>query len=82
MYDININIDWNYKEVVNNIEVIKSQVLGVIASFSYFQNRDKTIFMMWLKKTIYSFKFQEWKKDKIIEYIYDDVDIELLKKLI
>ena len=49
--------------------------------FSYFQNKDKTIFMKWVKDTIYSFKFQEWKKDKIIEYIYDDVDIDLLKRL-
>ena len=81
MYNINININWSYKELVNNIEVIKSQVLGVIASFSYFQNKDKTIFMRWVKDTIYSFKFQEWKKDKIIEYLYDDIDIDLLKRL-
>ena len=81
MYNININTDWNYKEVVNNIEAVKSQILGVIASFSYFQNRDKTIFMRWVKDSIYSFEFQDWKKDKIIEYIYGDVDIDLLRRL-
>lgn len=82
MYNINININWSYKEVVNNIEVIKSQILGIIASFSYFQSRDRTIFIRWVKDTIYSFNFQEWRKDKIIEYIYDDIDIDLLKRLI
>ncbi len=81
MYNINININWGFKELVNNIEAIKAQVLGVIASFSCFESKDKLKFMKWFKTTIYSLNFQEWKKDKIIEYIYGDVDIDLLKRL-
>ena len=81
MYNINININWSYKELVNNIEVIKSQILGVIASFSYFQMQEKLLFMRWVKKTIYSLNIEYRQKNRLIEYLYDDVDIEELYKL-
>lgn len=81
MYDININQDWTYKEMLQNIEAIKSQVREKIASFYCYETKERHKFMRYIKMQIYSLNFQEWKKDKIIEYIYDDADLELLKKL-
>ena len=82
MEEININVNWSFKELVENIEVIKSQVWDIITSFSYFDLKKEVDFKRRLKRTIYSFNFEEWKKDRIIEYIYNDVEFSVLKRLI
>lgn len=79
MYGININSDWKFKDILQNIEAIKTQVHGVIASFSYFESRKKLEFMRYIKQSIYSLKIQEGRKNRILEYIYDDIDFEELK---
>lgn len=71
----------SFKEIVNEIEAIKSQIEGLFAFFSYFNIKEENKFKYNLKRQIYSLKFEEWRKDKIIEYIYGDVDLETLKKL-
>lgn len=77
-----INPNWNFKEVVSNIEVIKSSVREIIASFSYFERKQAIAFMYKLRKDIYSLNFETWRCDRIVEYIYDDIDLETLKKLV
>ena len=69
MSDIYINPNWNFKETIENVEVIKSQMGDIIASFWYFDLKKEVDFIRNLKKQIYSLKFEEWKRDKIWEYI-------------
>ena len=82
MSELNINTSWTFKELVENIEVIKSQVWDIITSFSYFDIKKEVDFKRRLRKTIYSFKFEEWRRDRILEYIYNDVEFDVLKRLI
>lgn len=69
MSDIYINPNWNFKETIENVEVIKSQMGDIIAFFWYFDLKKEIDFIRNLKKQIYSLKFEEWKRDKIWEYI-------------
>ena len=69
MSDIYINPNWTFKETIENVEVIKSQMGNIIASFWYFDLKKEVDFIRNLKKQIYSLKFEEWKRDKIWEYI-------------
>lgn len=82
MNELNINTSWTFKELVENIEVIKSQIWDIITSFSCFDIKKEFDFKRRLRKTIYSFKFEEWRRDRILEYIYNDVEFDVLKKLI
>lgn len=82
MSELNINTNWTFKELVENIEVIKSQIWDIITSFSYFDIKKEIDFKRRLRKTIYSFKFEEWRRDRILEYIYNDVEFDVLKRLI
>ena len=82
MSELNINTNWTFKELVENIEVIRSQVWDIIASFSYFDIKKEVDFKRRLRKTIYSFKFEEWRRDRILEYIYNDVEIDVLRRLL
>ena len=82
MSEININTNWTFKELVENIEVIKSQIWDIITSFSYFDIKKDVDFKRRLRKTIYSFKFEEWRRDRILEYIYNDVEFDVLRRLL
>lgn len=82
MSELNIDTNWTFKELVENIEVIKSQIWDIITSFSYFDIKKEVDFKRRLRKTIYSFKFEEWRRDRILEYIYNDVEFDVLKRLI
>lgn len=77
-----INPEWNFKEVVENIEVIKSKTWDIIASFSSFEIKKQVKFKRRLRNNIYSLKFEEWKKDRIIECIYDYFEVEKLQEMI
>ena len=77
-----INPEWTFKEVVENIEVVKSQTEGIIASFSSSEIKKQIIFKKHLREKIYSLKFEEWKKDRIIECIYGYFEINKIKQMI
>lgn len=76
-----INPEWNFKEVVENIEVIKSHTQGIIASFSSFEIKKQLLFKKQLRDKIYSLNFETWKKDCILECIYDYFEVEKIKKI-
>ena len=77
-----INPEWTFKEVVEDIEVVKSQTEGIIASFSSFEIKKQLKFKKHLRNKIYSLKFEEWKKDRIIECIYGYFEINKIKQMI
>ena len=81
MDDIIFEESMTFKEIVECIEAKKTLIEGVLAFFSCFDIKEENKFKYNLKKQIYALKFEEWRKDKIIEYIYDDIDLETLKKL-
>lgn len=81
MSDLNINPNWTFEETVNNIEALKYQVRDIIASFSSFEIKKQLLFKKQLRDKIYSFNFETWKKDRILECIYDYFDIKELKKM-
>lgn len=82
MNDILFDENMTFKEVVGCIEAKKTLIQGVLAFFSCFDIQEEIRFKIFLKKQVYSLKFEEWRKDKIIEYIYDDIEYEILKKLV
>ena len=77
-----INPEWTFKEVVENIEVVKSQTEDIIASFSSFEIKKQIKFKQQLRNKIYSLNFETWKKDRIIECIYDYFEVKKLKQML
>ena len=77
-----INPEWNFKEVVENIEVVKSKTWDIIASFSSFEIKKQIKFKRQLRDSVYSLNFEEWKKDRVIECIYDYFEVEKLQEMI
>ena len=65
-----------FRQFVENCEALKSQYAEVLLPFFNVQ-----MVRCW-KKMIYGLNIEEWKKDRLWEYLNDDIPIELLKKLV
>lgn len=70
-----------FREIVDNIEVIKSHVRDTIASFSSFEIKKQLQFQRELRNQIYSLNFELWKRERILETIYDDFPVYKLKRI-
>lgn len=79
---MNIDLNWKFKDVVEQIEGIKADYKDVITSFLYFDLRKKVKFQYKIKQQVYSLNFEMWKRDKIWEYLNDYVEFESLKRFI
>jgi len=64
-----------YYECVKQVGLIKKDYVSFMHFFNE-EEEDKWYYyqkMREIKKEIYSLKFEEWKKDKLWEYMNDDV---------
>ena len=70
-----------FKEIVDNIEAIKTHVRDTIASFSSFEIKKQLQFQQELRNQIYALDFELWKRERILETIYDDFPVYKLKNM-
>ena len=76
-----INQDWNFKEIVSVLKSLKEQYWEKVRSFSYFDLHEKVVFKRNFRDNIYKLNFEEWKKDKIWDYINNYEFLYVLKRL-
>lgn len=81
-----INEKWNYKECLFFISLVKERYMRIMRSFSPFGgNRECFEQIIEMKKSIYNLQFgeyEEWKKDKLWEYLNDDIEYITLWKFV
>lgn len=72
-----------YKESVLLVDLIKQDYEALTLFFDTSDNRKELLRQKYsIKKQIYSLNFEEWKKDKLWEYINDDVEYSQLWRFI
>lgn len=76
-----INQDWNFKELVGVLKSLKEQYWEKVRSFSYFDLHEKVVYIRKFRDDIYKLDFEEWKKDKAWEYINNYEFLYVLKRL-
>lgn len=69
MKELNINQNWTFKEVVDNLKSLKTDYEGILATFSYFNIHEKAEFRRKTRDKFYYLNLQEWEKDKIWSYM-------------
>lgn len=79
--ELYIDPNSTFKEIVDNIEVIKSHVRDTIASFSSFEINKQLQFQRELRNQIYALNFELWKRERILETIYDDFPVYKLRNM-
>lgn len=76
-----INLLWNFNEAVKNIKTMKQEYYDVLSSFSIYDTKKEVKYKQDTRKQIYSFSFDEWKKDKLWEFMNGDVPYSMLLQL-
>lgn len=66
---VGLNPDWDFKEIVDNLRAIRDFYEDILRSFSDFELHNKVLFMRDTRNFVYSYDFEEYKKDKIWEYL-------------
>lgn len=87
MKELYFDPNWTYNELTLNLKMLRTQYREIVASFSYFQKKEKIAFERKAKKTIYSYPYQEflcnfaWNYLTLPEYTTDysddDINIEI-----
>ena len=67
--------DMSFREIVLNIETLKASYNVALMSFL---NSEKL--KLW-KELIYSFNIREWQKDRLWEYLNNDISISELRTI-
>lgn len=78
MKNLVVNKNWTFEETVKNIEALKSQYCGILASFSCYEIKDKVNFMRNLRDSFYSMNLKVWEIDKLWEYMNDYEELSTL----
>lgn len=73
---------WSFKEAIDKIVAIKQEYLGVLSLFSCFEIKKKRQYIIDTKKDIYSIRIKDWQKDKLWEFMNDDLDFKVLNTLV
>lgn len=77
-----INEKWTYKEIVENILPLRLEYEKICNNFDTndpLQFNQRIAFRKAVKKTIYSFPFEEDTKDMIWRYLHREIGIGTLK---
>lgn len=82
MKELNINQNWTFKEVVDNLKSLRTDYEGILATFSYFDLHDKVLFLKNTRDKFYSLNLQEWEKDKIWDYMNGFEFLYVLKGIV
>ena len=79
---VRLDENWTFKDIKNNIEALKNQYVGLLASFSYFEKKQRNMIIQKSKANIMNFrKIQIWQRERLWEVLNDDFSIEEFKKL-
>lgn len=66
---LEINKDWTFKDIVDEIWALRDKFDSLLMSFSYFDLHEKVVFLKKTRDAIYALNFEEYKKDKIWNYM-------------
>lgn len=69
MNELYFDPSWTYRQLSLNLKTLRNQYRDILASFSYFQTKEMVAFKRQIKKTIYSYPFQEFLCNFAWEYL-------------
>lgn len=64
-----VNPNWSFKDIVNNIRALRNSYEEVLCSFSYFELPKKVEFKRSFRNQIYSLNLTEYRKNLIWNYL-------------
>ena len=79
---LDLNANWKFKDVKDNVEVLKSQFDEILASFSYLEKKQMLVQLRSIKEQIFSYNnILEWQRERLWEVLNDDFEIFRFREL-
>lgn len=69
MYNLEINPNWNFKEVVEHLKALKCEYEDILRFFHYYDLHEQVEFKRRTRDAFYALNLEEWEKDKIWDYM-------------
>ena len=82
MYNLEINPNWNFKEVVEHLKALKCEYEDILRFFHYYDLHAQVEFKRNTRNKFYALKLQEWEKDKIWNYMNGFEYLSVLKGIV
>lgn len=85
---MNVYIDpsWTFRELVRNARRLKQEYIFCLTFFSYDYTFDELKYrnniIRELKRNLYALNIEEWKIDKVWEYMNEDLTHDLLRMIL
>lgn len=79
---IYVNPNWTFKETLEYIEALKQDYYGALTLFNCFNLKDKIDLVRKFKQDIYALKYEEWKKDRVWDYLNDNIEFEVFNNFL
>ena len=77
-----VNPNWSFKETISFIDAMKQDYNSALSLFNCFNIHDKVQLIRQFKNDIYALRFEEWKRDRIWDYLNDNIEYEVFTKII
>ena len=76
--EMNVNKNWTFREFILNLRALRNSYEDFLCSFSCFEQKQKLKFIREFCTQIYDLPYEEWKRDRIWDYLNDDIPFEAL----
>ena len=77
-----INSNWSFKYIQDNIEAIKSEYEGILLSFFWNELKEKCRFTHDIRTQVFNLnKIQYWQRERLWEVMNGDLEIEKFRRL-
>lgn len=77
-----IDYNWTFKQVVDNIEVLKQDYLSFLDAFFCVKTSQPKPRIRDYRNAIFNLKIEYWQKERIWEVLNDDFSIEELQRIV
>ena len=81
MFEIKINPQWTFKEIINNIKAMKVSYEEHLRLFSCLNKRKELEYIRTTKENFYILDLPEWQIDRLWEYINGNLPFHVLKDI-
>ena len=78
---LDINPNWTFDEIVYNIKALRTSYERFLTLFNYFHLKEKAEFIRQTRNNFYSLNMEEWKREKLWNYMNGDELLTTLEEI-
>jgi hypothetical protein len=79
---LDLGVNWKFKDVQDNIEVIKAQYIGFLSPFLCINIKQKVEILRGLKRQVFEYEnIQYWQRERLWEVLNGDFEEEEFRRL-